>query len=380
MLKSMIDAGVPQDKALRFSGDDAVSGSGRLNGINGQDGDSGFNAGELKVYQEAAAFDPSGNTILMMMQGHNHDTGIAPDQITNPNINKELGLPTGDRDVSADRAALIAQGLNSGTVRNNVNDNGGGGNDGGGNDGGGGDGGGGGGNVDGGGGDGGGEVEEDFTGAGTGTIEGVLQDPATTLATIAQTGFADGITGVGAQQLAQVLQQLLMTLLQGGQLDPAVLAALQALVPQLQASTDPNLQQMGLAIDAIGKSVDPATGTLSPALVQQLAPVITSFVTMTGAPFLPELEAAAPELVAQAKAAAAAAGTTVAGGTTTGAALAQPGAATLPVAGAGATADAAAGAGHQHPGTTPAATPAPARTAPAVTTTATAPVTATKSS
>lgn len=319
MLKSMTDMGVDQAHALRFSGDDAVSGAGRLNGVNNQDGTSGFNAGELKVYQEAAQYDASGKVILAMMQGHNHDTGQAPDALTDPAINKQLGLASNDRSVTAERAAAIAAGLNSGAVKNENNNND---------------------NNNDAGNDGGGGAEPDVTAAeATGGGDGEIgtvdeQDPVAALAEITQLGFADGVTGVAATRLALLLQQLLLQLLQGGQLSPEILAALKELAPQLAASADPALQALGKVLESVGQAADPQTGALSPEFIKQLAPAIAQFVVEAGAAFTPELTAAAPELVATAQAGQQPGAAGAAATAADGAALAQPGGATLPKTGA----------------------------------------------
>jgi hypothetical protein len=125
VLKSMVDMGVDLQNAQEFSGDDAISGAGRVNGVNNQNGQSGFNAGELQVWKDAAAYgsQTGKDVVLAMMAGHNHDTGQDASALTNPRINKELGLATDDRSVTPERAAAISAGLLNGTVTNNNGNN-----------------------------------------------------------------------------------------------------------------------------------------------------------------------------------------------------------------------------------------------------------------
>lgn len=260
-LKNLISAGVDPKNAFEFAGDDAVSGAGRLNGVNNQDGkQSGLNAGELEVYQKAADYQASTGvqTIFAMMSAHNMDT-LDPSALTNPEVNDQIGFAKGDRTVTPERANAIAQGLANGTVTNKKDKNGGGNNDGDG-DGGGADGAGG---AGGGGGAGaaegadGGEGEDGLTGAGTGAV--VVADPAAALAT---TGALGGAT-LGA-----------------GALDPnnplaSVMAMLQQLLTMLEQIIAQLVQFMG---NAGGASLGGAT---------TLAPKTTPGVTGLAAPSIP---------------------------------------------------------------------------------------------
>ena len=141
MYSELVGAGVPANKAFTFAGDDGVSGAGRLNGFNNQDGQNGFNAGELEIFKEAAQYQQQTGipAVQIMMSGHDH-TGLHPSAKTVPAINKlltERGLPLATGDVSASdyRAGVLYQALLDGRAnepKNNNNDNGGGGNNGGG--------------------------------------------------------------------------------------------------------------------------------------------------------------------------------------------------------------------------------------------------------
>jgi len=249
-LKSMIDLGVDQAHALRFSGDNAISGAGRLNGVNNQDGASGFNAGELKVFQEAAAFQAQTGTpvILAMMQAHNH-LGGDPSALTDPAINKQLGLAANDRSVTAARANAIAQGLLDGTVHNNKNTNNGAAHN----------------NAAAGvtGGGGAAAGNGPVTGAGTGAVGTIdTVDPVAALGELATTGFADGAAGAGSQRLSLIMQSLLKRLADGTQqLTPELLAALKGILAALQASNDPKLQAIGKALEELTTNIA-RTGTI----------------------------------------------------------------------------------------------------------------------
>jgi len=112
MLKNLLEAGVPAETAFVLAGDDAVSGAGRLNGYNNQDGNDSFNADEAAVYRNAAEYERTSGipVIQIMMSGHDH-TYLDPSAKTTPNINKILGLAKGDVSASPQRAAALAAAL-----------------------------------------------------------------------------------------------------------------------------------------------------------------------------------------------------------------------------------------------------------------------------
>jgi hypothetical protein len=118
MYKGLIEAGVDWKNAMVLSGDDAVSGAGRVNGVNNQDGGDGFNDGEEEVWSLGAQIQQQTgiNVIQKMMEGHNHDTGQDASALTKPRINKKIGFDRTDRSASAERANAIAQVLLDGTV------------------------------------------------------------------------------------------------------------------------------------------------------------------------------------------------------------------------------------------------------------------------
>ncbi|MCW2961871.1 MAG: hypothetical protein JWM90_2258 [Thermoleophilia bacterium] len=117
MYKSLLDAGLDGATSMALAGDDAVSGAGRMNGFNNQDGKTGLNADERAVYQVAARIQQQTGiqAVGIMAGGHAH-TGIDPSAKTKPNINKLIGLDKGDVSNSADRQQRIYQALLDGTV------------------------------------------------------------------------------------------------------------------------------------------------------------------------------------------------------------------------------------------------------------------------
>ncbi|MCW2956665.1 MAG: hypothetical protein JWO69_1534 [Thermoleophilia bacterium] len=99
------------EQMLVLAGDDGVSGAGRLNGVNNQDGDDSFNDGEIEIYSLAASM---GNDVFQaMMSGHNHNDQSA-DALTTPNINKLAGVK--GREATPERAAAIAELMRNGRV------------------------------------------------------------------------------------------------------------------------------------------------------------------------------------------------------------------------------------------------------------------------
>lgn len=115
----LIDAGVPAKDALVFAGDDGVSGAGRLNGVNNQDGGDSFNAGEIEIWSKLAA---EYGTAGMLALSHSHAmTSLDEGALTNPNINKILQGAgyTGarnERNMTQDRAAALVEVLTNGKV------------------------------------------------------------------------------------------------------------------------------------------------------------------------------------------------------------------------------------------------------------------------
>ncbi|MCZ4495656.1 MAG: hypothetical protein JWM25_239, partial [Thermoleophilia bacterium] len=99
------------EQMLVLAGDDGVSGSGRLNGVNNQDGKDSFNDGEIEIWAMAAQMGD--DVVQAMMSGHNHNDQSA-DALTNPNINKIAGVK--GREASPERAAAIAEVLRNGKV------------------------------------------------------------------------------------------------------------------------------------------------------------------------------------------------------------------------------------------------------------------------
>jgi hypothetical protein len=99
--------------ALSFS-DDGVSGSGRFNGFNNQDGNAtGANNGEDAYFKMVAiASQQLGRPDLffdMIAEGHNH-TALDETVLTDPKINKLIGWqPSDDRTMSEERVEAIRQ-------------------------------------------------------------------------------------------------------------------------------------------------------------------------------------------------------------------------------------------------------------------------------
>lgn len=111
--------GMDYRTALVLSGDDAVSGAGRLNGFNNQDGNTGLNADERAVFKLGASLGPQ--VFGIMLGGHNH-TGLHDSAKTNPKINKLINQHFGaqfakdDRSSSPERVNAIYQLFASGKV------------------------------------------------------------------------------------------------------------------------------------------------------------------------------------------------------------------------------------------------------------------------
>jgi hypothetical protein len=115
--KGLTDKGLDWKSAMIFSGDDAISGSGRMNGFNNQDGKDGFNDDEAAVMRMAAVAQQStGIPVFDIVAGGHSHTGIDESAKKNPNINKLIGLKHGDRSSSPQRLALIRNALLDGTI------------------------------------------------------------------------------------------------------------------------------------------------------------------------------------------------------------------------------------------------------------------------
>ena len=115
MYKNLTAAGVGWEQAMVLAGDDGVSGAGRVNGVNNQNGSSGFNGGEKEIWSLGAQIGQQTgiDVIGAMMTGHNHNDQ-SPEAMTNPRINKKIGAAKDDR--GAGRSAAIAQVLLNGKV------------------------------------------------------------------------------------------------------------------------------------------------------------------------------------------------------------------------------------------------------------------------
>ena len=115
IFQGLTEAGLDFKTAVILSGDDAVSGAGRLNGVNNQNGTTGFNADESAVYRLGAKVEQRTGipVIQLMMAGHQHN-GQDESSFTNPRINSIIGLPENDRSASPERAAALRDALLSG--------------------------------------------------------------------------------------------------------------------------------------------------------------------------------------------------------------------------------------------------------------------------
>ncbi|MCW2928453.1 MAG: hypothetical protein JWM86_2421 [Thermoleophilia bacterium] len=111
-------AGLNPTTALILASDDGISGAGRLNGVNEQDGASdGFNSGERATWALAAqvAIQTGIPAVGHLMHGHDH-AGIDVSAMTRPKINTKIGFVADDRSASDARAAAIQRVLSDGTV------------------------------------------------------------------------------------------------------------------------------------------------------------------------------------------------------------------------------------------------------------------------
>lgn len=115
--KGLTDKGLDWKSSMIFSGDDAISGSGRMNGFNNQDGKDGFNDDEAAVMRMAAVAQKStGIPVFDIVAGGHSHTGIDDSAKKNPNINKLIGLKHGDRSSSPQRLTLLRNALLDGTI------------------------------------------------------------------------------------------------------------------------------------------------------------------------------------------------------------------------------------------------------------------------
>jgi hypothetical protein len=105
--KALIDAGLDYQTASVLSGDDAMSGAGRMNGFNNQDGTTGLNADEKAIYQIAAQVEKKTGipVVQIMANGHSH-TGLDESAKTDPRIDKLTGMTLGEADPTARADAI----------------------------------------------------------------------------------------------------------------------------------------------------------------------------------------------------------------------------------------------------------------------------------
>ena len=116
--RMLVAAGLPSSAALVLASDDGISGAGRLNGMNEQNGDrDGFNAGERATWAFAAQLQAQSGlpVVLHMMHGHDH-AGIDASALTKPKVNALIGMVADDRSTSDARAAALYAALTDGRV------------------------------------------------------------------------------------------------------------------------------------------------------------------------------------------------------------------------------------------------------------------------
>lgn len=117
VFKQLLDAGVDYKHAALFSGDDAISGAGRMNGMNNQDGKTGLNADERAVYHVAAEYQKkTGKQVLQIMAGGHHHTTLDQSAKTDPKINKIIGFPKGADGNDPARVNAIANAFLTGKI------------------------------------------------------------------------------------------------------------------------------------------------------------------------------------------------------------------------------------------------------------------------
>lgn len=117
MYKALIDAGLDYQTAGVLSGDDAVSGAGRMNGFNNQNGNTGFNDDEKAIYQIAARVqERTGIPVVQILAGGHAHTGLDDSAKTKPAIDKLTGVPLKGSDPAV-RANAIYEVLTDGTIR-----------------------------------------------------------------------------------------------------------------------------------------------------------------------------------------------------------------------------------------------------------------------
>jgi len=116
--KMLVDSGLTSSAALILASDDGISGAGRLNGMNEQDGSKdGFNSGERATWAFAAQLQAQTGVpvISHMMHGHDH-AGIDSSALTRSKINPLIGMTAEDRTASDARAAALQAALTDGRV------------------------------------------------------------------------------------------------------------------------------------------------------------------------------------------------------------------------------------------------------------------------
>lgn len=118
VFRMLVAAGLPASAALVLASDDGISGAGRLNGMNEQDGSrDGFNGGERATWAFAAQLQLQTGVpvVLHMMHGHDH-AGIDASALTKPKVNALIGMAGDDRSTSDARAAALFAALHDGRV------------------------------------------------------------------------------------------------------------------------------------------------------------------------------------------------------------------------------------------------------------------------
>lgn len=115
--RMLVEAGLSPSIAFILASDDGISGAGRLNGMNEQDGVDGYNKGERATWAFAAQVQHQLGipAVTHLMHGHDH-AGIHDSALTNPKVNGLIGMAGDDRSVSEARAAALYAALRDGRV------------------------------------------------------------------------------------------------------------------------------------------------------------------------------------------------------------------------------------------------------------------------
>lgn len=117
VFRMLVAAGLSASPALVLASDDGLSGAGRLNGVNEQNGTDGFNSGERATWALAAQLQAQTGVpvVFHMMHGHDH-AGVDASALTRPKINPIIGFAADDRSTTEARAAAIYATLTDGRV------------------------------------------------------------------------------------------------------------------------------------------------------------------------------------------------------------------------------------------------------------------------